>query len=242
MKMIAFAQRNAKEILRDPLTLFFGIGFPVVILVLLSAIQKNIPVALFEIRALTPGIAVFGLSFFTLFAAQLVAKDRSTAFLARLLTTPMKAKDFILGYMLPLLPMAMAQCLLVCSVAVLFGLPATMDILMLCLIILLPAVFFISLGVLLGSVLTEKQVGGICGALLTNLTAWFSGVWFDTTLLGAGFEKAVECLPFVHAVALGRCILQQTEIQPKNFIWVMIYVGAVLLAAPQIFTRRMKNI
>ena len=113
---------------------------------------------------------------------------------------------------------------------------------MLCLIILLPAVFFISLGVLLGSVLTEKQVGGICGALLTNLTAWFSGVWFDTTLLGAGFEKAVECLPFVHAVALGRCILQQTEIQPKNFIWVMIYVGAVLLAAPQIFTRRMKNI
>ena len=91
MKMIAFAQRNAKEILRDPLTLFFGIGFPVVILVLLSAIQKNIPVALFEIRALTPGIAVFGLSFFTLFAAQLVAKDRSTAFLARLLTTPMKA-------------------------------------------------------------------------------------------------------------------------------------------------------
>ena len=242
MKMIAFAQRNAKEILRDPLTLFFGIGFPVVILVLLSAIQKNIPVALFEIRALTPGIAVFGLSFFTLFAAQLVAKDRSTAFLARLLTTPMKAKDFILGYMLPLLPMAMAQCLLVCSVAVLFGLPATMDILMLCLIILLPAVFFISLGVLLGSVLTEKQVGGICGALLTNLTAWFSGVWFDTALLGAGFGKAVECLPFVHAVALGRCILQQTEIQPKNFIWVMIYVGAVLLAAPQIFTRRMKNI
>ncbi len=242
MKMIAFAQRNAKEILRDPLTLFFGIGFPVVILVLLSAIQKNIPVALFEIRALTPGIAVFGLSFFTLFAAQLVAKDRSTAFLARLLTTPMKAKDFILGYMLPLLPMAMAQCLLVCSVAVLLGLPATMDILMLCLIILLPAVFFISLGVLLGSVLTEKQVGGICGALLTNLTAWFSGVWFDTALLGAGFEKAVECLPFVHAVALGRCVLQQTEIQPKNFIWVMIYVGAVLLAAPQIFTRRMKNI
>ena len=242
MKMMAFAQRNAKEILRDPLTLFFGIGFPVVILVLLSAIQKNIPVALFEIRALTPGIAVFGLSFFTLFAAQLVAKDRATAFLARLLTTPMKAKDFILGYMLPLLPMAMAQCLLVCSVAVLFGLPATMDILMLCLIILLPAVFFISLGVLLGSVLTEKQVGGICGALLTNLTAWFSGVWFDTALLGAGFGKAVECLPFVHAVALGRCILQQTEIQPKNFIWVMIYVGAVLLAAPQIFTRRMKNI
>ena len=222
MKMIAFAQRNAKEILRDPLTQFFGIGIPVVFLVLLSAIQKNIPVALFEIRALTPGIAVFGLSFFTLFAAQLVAKDRSTAFLARRLTTPMNAKDFILGYMLPLLPMAMAQCLLVCSVAVLFGLPATMDILMLCLIILLPAVFFISLGVLLGSVLTEKQVGGICGALLTNLTAWFSGVWFDTALLGAGFEKAVECLPFVHAVALGRCILKQTEIQPKSFICVMI--------------------
>ena len=76
MKMLLFAKRNFKEILRDPLNLSFLFGFPVVLLVLLSAIQANIPVSMFEIQHLAPGIAVFGLSFMTLFSATLIAKDR----------------------------------------------------------------------------------------------------------------------------------------------------------------------
>ena len=51
MKMITFANRTAKEILRDPLTLAFGLGFPIVLILLLSAIQANIPVELFEIQS-----------------------------------------------------------------------------------------------------------------------------------------------------------------------------------------------
>ena len=61
MRLLAFSGRTAKEILRDPLNLGFGIGFPVVLLLLLSAIQANVPVSLFEIQHLAPGIAVFGL-------------------------------------------------------------------------------------------------------------------------------------------------------------------------------------
>ena len=66
MRMLTFAGRCAKEILRDPLTIGFGLGFPLVLLLLLSAMQANIPVNLFEIDTLTPGITVFGLSFMTL--------------------------------------------------------------------------------------------------------------------------------------------------------------------------------
>ena len=109
MRMITFARRCAKEILRDPINLGFGLGFPLVLLVLLSALQANIPVSLFEIDTLTPGITVFGLSFMTLFSATLIAKDRESAFLQRLYTTPLAGMDFILGYMLPMLPIAMAQ-------------------------------------------------------------------------------------------------------------------------------------
>ena len=75
MRMMTFAKRCAKEILRDPINLAFGLGFPLVLLVLLSAIQANIPVSLFEINTLTPGITVFGLSFITLFSATLIAKQ-----------------------------------------------------------------------------------------------------------------------------------------------------------------------
>ena len=107
MKMRAFAGRTMKEILRDPLNLAFGLGFPVVLILLLSAIQANVPVALFEIDRLTPGITVFGLAFMTLFSATLVARDRETALLQRLYTTPLTAADFIMGYALPMLPIAM---------------------------------------------------------------------------------------------------------------------------------------
>ena len=107
MRIRTFAKRNAKEILRDPLTLFFGIGFPLVLLLLLTLIQSNIPVPLFELSSLTPGVTVFGLSFITLFSALIVSRDRGDAFLVRLYTTPMTAADFILGYTLPMLPLSL---------------------------------------------------------------------------------------------------------------------------------------
>ena len=98
MKMLTFAGRNTKEILRDPINLFFGLGFPLVLILLLTAIQANVPVPLFEIAHLAPGVTVFGLSFLTLFSAALIAKDRGSSLLRRLYTTPLTAADFILGY------------------------------------------------------------------------------------------------------------------------------------------------
>ena len=97
MRMLAFAGRNTKEILRDPINLAFGLGFPLALILLLSAIQASIPVELFELQHLTPGITVFGLSFITLFSATIIAKDRSSSLLQRLYTTPLRPVDFILG-------------------------------------------------------------------------------------------------------------------------------------------------
>ena len=242
MKMRAFAIRNAKEILRDPLTLVFGIGFPLVLLFLLSAIQANIPVPLFEIEHLVPGVAVFGLSFMTLFSATIVSKDRSSAFLQRLYTTPMRPVDFILGYTLPLLPIALLQCIVCYLAAMLLGLVCSVKVLYAVLIHIPAAIFFIALGLLFGSVLREKQVGGICGALLTNLCAWLSGTWFDLSLVGGAFEKIAGMLPFLHAVEMERNVLsgQVTGITAHIF-WVGGYAVAALLAAVYLFIRQMKR-
>ena len=129
MRMLTFANRNAKEILRDPLTLFFGLGFPLVLLLLLSAIQANIPVELFEIESLTPGITVFGLAFMTLFSATIIAKDRGGSLLLRLYTTPLTPTDFILGYTLPIIPIAVAQGIICYIVAFFLGLDLTINVL-----------------------------------------------------------------------------------------------------------------
>jgi ABC-2 type transport system permease protein len=240
--MYTFAKRCTKEILRDPLNLAFGLGFPLVLLLLLSLIQSNIPVPLFEIGHLAPGITVFGLSFMTLFSATLIAKDRESAFLQRLYSTPLRAKDFILGYMLPLLPIAMGQTAICYGVAVLLGLTVRIHILYAILCSLPVAVFNISLGLLFGSLLGVKQVGGICGALLTNLSAWLSGIWFDLELLGGAFEKIAYVLPFVHAVELQRAIIRGDMDRIGEHIFpVLAYSILFTVLAVGCFLRQMRK-
>lgn len=242
MKLRAFSVRTAKEILRDPLNLAFGLGFPLVLLALLSAIQANVPVALFEIQELAPGIAVFGLAFLTLFSAQLVAKDRESALLQRLYTTPLRASDFILGYLLPLLPIATAQCVLTYAFAVALGLRVTVTLLYAVAFVLPVALFYVSLGLLCGSVMNVKQVGGICGALLTNLSAWLSGIWFDLRLVGGAFERIAYLLPFVHAVELERAVVRgDWAAAPAHLLWVLGYAAAITLCAVLLFLRQMKR-
>ena len=242
MKMLTFAKRCAKEILRDPLNLLFGLGFPVVLLLLLSAIQANIPVSLFEIAHLAPGIAVFGLSFITLFSATLLARDRESAFLQRIYAAPLRSRDFILGYLLPLLPIALLQCLFCYLFAMLLGLPLNANILYAALLSLPIAVFYISLGLLCGSVFNVKQVGGICGALLTNLSAWFSGTWFDLSLVGDTFGKIADLLPFVHAVELQRAAIDGRFSQALPHLFpVLFYAAVTIIWAVLLFLRQMKR-
>lgn len=242
MRMTAFAKRCTKEILRDPLNLMFGLGFPVVLLLLLTALQSNIPVSLFELESLTPGITVFGLAFMTLFSATLIAKDRESSFLQRLYTTPLKSRDFILGYLLPILPIAIAQSGICYLIAVILGLPATVNILYAVLMILPIAVFYISLGLLCGSIFNVKQVGGICGALLTNLSAWLSGIWFDLELVGGTFKKIAYLLPFVHAVELERAVIAGNFSEALSHLYpVLGYALVTATGAVYLFLRQMKK-
>lgn len=242
MRMLTFANRNAKEILRDPLNLCFGLGFPLALILLLSAIQANVPVPLFEIAHLAPGIAVFGLSFMTLFSATLVAKDRGSSLLQRLYTTPLSPLDFILGYTLPIIPIAVAQSVICYAVAVALRLPISLNILAAVIFMIPISLLYIALGLLFGSILTDKQVGGICGAGLTNLSAWLSGTWFDLSLVGESFQKIAYALPFVHAVEIERALLDGnfSGIFP-HFWWVLGYTAVALTAAVLLFLRQMKR-
>ena len=242
MKMLTLAKRNVKEIIRDPLNLCFGLGFPLVLLLLLSAIQASVPVPLFAIETLTPGIVVFGLTFLTLFSATIIAKDRESALLERLYTTPLSALDFIISYTLPIVPIALIQTVVCYGAAIILGLEITLNILWAVLLTVPVAMLFIALGLLFGSILNVKQVGGICGALLTNLTAWLSGAWFDLELVGGAFETVAYLLPFVHAVEMEREILAGNigGILPHIF-WVLGYAVVAFSLAVALFLRQMKK-
>lgn len=241
MKMSAFASRNSKEILRDRLNVIFGLGFPLIVLLLLTLIQSNVPVELFELNKLTPGVAVFGLSFVSLFSATVISKDRSSSLMLRLYSSPLRPADYILGYTLPLLPMSIAQSLICFAVAILLGLEWSVNIL-LSIVVLIPAmIVFIAIGLICGTLLNDKQVGGVCGALLTNLTAWLSDIWFDVSLVGDVFEKIANALPFIHAVKAGRYAYsgEYSAIMPELW-WVIGYAAVLTLIAVAVFKRKMK--
>lgn len=242
MRMLTLAKRCAKEILRDPIDLGFGLGFPLILLLLLSSLQAGIPVNLFDIDILTPGITVFGLSFMTLFSATLIAKDRESAFLQRLYTTPLTGRDFILGYMLPLLPIAVGQAMICYLFAIPLGLTVNTKIVYAVIGVIPMAIFNIALGLLCGSVFGVKQVGGICGALLTNLSAWLSGTWFDLKLVGGLFEKVANVLPFFHAAEMARALLRGDIAEAvTHSLPVLLYGAVTTVVAVFCFLKQMKR-
>ncbi len=228
------------------MTSLFGIGFPIVLLVLLSAINNSIPKdygpKLFNIELLAPGITVFGLSFLSLFSSMLISKDRTTSFMLRLFTSPLKPSDFILGYTMPLIPLAIIQST-VCYICALFlGLQFSANLIAAIVVNIPVAIVFIALGLLFGSVLNEKAVGGICGALLTNLSAWFSNIWFDTSMVGGAFKAIADLLPFSHAVNAARAAVAGDfgAIFPDLW-WVIGYAVVLTAAAIAVFTIRIKK-
>lgn len=242
MRTLAFADRNRRELLRDPLTLFFGLGFPLILLYLLSAIQRNVPVPLFTVDRLVPGIAAFGLTFLALFSALLLSKDRTRSLMARLCASPMRPRNFILGYLLPLIPLALAQTIVCYLAAIPLGLSINIRTLLSILIQLPGALLYIAIGLLCGTLLSDKQVGGVCGALLTNVCAWLSGIWFDLDLLGETFRSIAELLPFSNAVTAARAALSGNySAMLRPTLIVCAYASALLIASIALFRSRMKS-
>ncbi len=207
-KTFVFAKRNFKELQRDVLTLVFTILLPVAIFLIMLFLNKqlNIPNPAFEIQNFTPATIIFSFSFLTLFTSMLVAKDRSTAFLTRLLVSPLKASNYIIGYMLPIIAISLVQNIILFAIALMFGLTFTWNIFLVILATIPISIIFSSIGLALGSVLNDKQASGFT-SLLIQVVAFTSGMWFDLNMVGGTFKTLSYIFPFAHSVDLLKCLL-----------------------------------
>ena len=246
MRIFLFAKRNIKEILRDPVNLFFSLGFPLVLLALLSIVNSAIPPeaknTMFQIKNLAPGLAMFGSVFMALFAGMLLSKDRTSSFLMRLFTSPMTAPDFILGYTLPMMVMTIAQATITLLVAGAFGLEMNINIIFAVIITALTSLIFVGTGLFFGSILNDKAVGGVCGALLTNVAGWLSGVFIPVDLIGGPLKIITNILPFYHSVKTIREALSGNShnILPHLAI-VTGYTVVIFALAIIVFNRKMSG-
>lgn len=248
-KTTAFSKRNFKELLRDPLSYIFCLGFPLVMLVVMTLVNDGIPaeakMTIFRVDNLAGGIAVFGLTFVMLFTCLTVSKDRSGAFLMRLYSTPMRSGNFIAGYMLPLLLLAVIQVVITFAASLVIAAVKNVELsvvgLLLSAAALLPTiVMFISLGLLFGTVFSEKAAPGLCSVVI-SFASFLGGIWFDVDNTTGVLVKICDALPFVHSVKTARLVsaLSFDEILPHLLI-TSGYMLVITVLSIVVFRNKMK--
>ncbi len=250
MRSIVFSKRTIKELLRDPLSYIFCLGFPLVMLIIMTIVDRSIPkeaeMELFHIQSLAPGIALFGLTFVMLFTCLQVSKDRAGAFLMRLYASPMRALDFISGYTLPLMIISILQIVIAFASAIVIG-NATgysfhlWNVLLSILVLLPSALMFIALGLFFGTLLGEKAAPGIC-SIIISAASMLGGVWMDVDAIGGTFGKFCRALPFYHGVSAARLALQGNyEKLVKPLLIILIYAFAIYFISALLFRRKMQS-
>lgn len=238
MRMLNFAKRNFKELIRDPLSLIFEIVLPIFLLFIFQ--QFNIPAENYKLENFTPGIVLFGFSFVSLFTSSLIAKDRNSSLLIRLGTSPMKSSDFILGYIISLIPIIIVQDILFFVVACLLGLTLSINIIFTMLISIFISILFIALGILIGSLVSERGTGGL-GSIIVQLVCFTSGMYFPKESIGKAFRVICEILPFESSLNIIKGVLnnQLDIISLQNIIVFVLYTIVTLALAILIFKKKM---
>lgn len=238
MRTLNFAKRNFKEIIRDPLSIIFSVLLPLFLLFIFK--QINIPNESYELHNFTPGIVVFGFSFITLFTAMLVSKDRTSSLLIRLGISPMKPIEYILGYMLSIIPLTLIQNVLFFILAIALGLSFSINIIWAILISIVVAILFIAIGIILGSLFSEKASSGI-SSIVVQLVFFTSGMYFPRELLGDVFSRICEYLPFESCVTIIKGVMNANleSITIRNIIVFSIYTILALIISILIFKEKM---
>lgn len=238
MRILNFAKRNFKELIREPLSLIFAIILPLFLLFIFR--QFNIPNDSYKLENFTPGIIIFGFSFITLFTAMLISKDRTTSLLIRLAISPMKSVEYILGYILALIPIIIIQNILFYILAIIMGLSFSLNIILAILVSIIIAILFIAIGILIGSIFTEKASSGI-SSIIVQLVCFTSGMYFPKELLGDVFGKICEFLPFESGVTIIKGIMNNNLelISSRNIIVFCIYTIMIFGLSIIIFKRKM---
>lgn len=250
MRSIIFCKRIIKELLRDPLSYIFCLGFPLIMLIIMTVIDQSIPkeagMTIFHIQSLAPGIALFGLTFVMLFTCIQVSKDRTSTFLTRLYASPMKAVDFIGGYTLPTLIISILQIIISFVTAIIIGritgFTFQMGNVLLCIFILLPsALLFIAFGLFFGTLLNDKSSPAIC-SIIISAASMLGGVWMDIDAIGGTFKTICHALPFYQGVSAARMAMQGNYADiGRPLVIIFVYSIIIYMISALLFQRKMQS-
>jgi ABC-2 type transport system permease protein len=240
MRFVELAVRNLKEMLRDPISTGLELGIPAGFLVIFWALGRSLGDESFlTTTMLVPGIAVFGFAFLLMFSAMMLSRDREGALLSRLLTAPLKPRDFILSYSLPYIPMVILQIALCFGIGALLGLEMLGNAGLVFLVLLVMGICCVELGMILGLLFNVNQVSGV-GSVIITLVALLGGIWIDLEAIGGVFYDVGNALPFAHAIDAARDAMIGAGFRSiaTDFYWVLGYTLVFFTLGTLLFRRR----
>ena len=222
-KTIVFMKRNLKEMTRDPLIYIFCAAFPIFMVLMFQIIlhYAGENVSIFEVKSLIPGIMMFSYSMLMLITSLLISKDKTSAFLKRLYTSPMKSHNYIIGYFIPFFIVGISQSIICIILGYICGAISGTGFIsfgrsLLLIIEMLPMMFIdIFIGMILGTVLNEKSAPAVT-SIFISLCGIIGGAWMPLETMG-NFEKVAEVFPFYPTVYLGRVVTNTAHILPDEF-------------------------
>lgn len=243
-RIFCLTKRNTKEILRDPISLVFTLGLPLVMEVVFYYLFHEMT-SQFDMKYLAPGIVIFSQAFITLFIGILIANDKNTSFLTRLFVSKTKSYEFIISYALAIIPIILIQSTLFFLIGVIID-PSLLkiEIIWCILLSLITSLFFLGLGILFGTICNERSIGGV-SSIIISCQSVLSGMWFPVEGMSGGFIVVMNILPFKNATILLQNSLNGINDIYKDFIIPLIivlsYTIVVFILSIVMFKKKMKS-
>jgi ABC-2 type transport system permease protein len=195
-----------KLYLREPLLLFWGLVFPVGLLVVLGLAGGNKPEKSLGgvklIVAYTPVVMMFVVTILALSALPAtLAAYRDKGYLRRLSTTPIGAVRLLAAQVI--LNFALAACAVILIALVshfAFSVSLPQQIGGFILAIALTMAAMLSLGTLVAAVAPTQRIAAAAGSLLFFPLMFFAGLWVPQAAMGAGLRDISHYTPLGAAV------------------------------------------
>lgn len=252
MSFFPFARRTYKEFLRDPVSMIFGAAFPVILMIVLQIICKNLTnegmeiASVYQIDKMMIGISIYSFSFTSFYAGIRVSKDKNDYYIQRFYSTNMELDDYILGYVAPLLFITFLQSIVCITTAFLLDAILSLDILhfglnyLLLIGMMLPCeIIFICIGIMLGvSFKAKESIYIFIGIIIVTILT--SNIFFNVSSFGSAYVIFCRALPFYPTYeALVGLLNGFTEAFPYYFV--TIAYGIILFILMIIIFKRKMN-
>jgi ABC-2 type transport system permease protein len=191
-----------------------------------------------------PGIITFGLLILIPTAARPIVRDKERGFMARLLTTPTRPLDFILGYSLSMVVITIAQIVIFIFGAWAMGMDIIGNLGLAFLVFFLTGLCSVGIGMVIASLSKSENQAEPLAWIFSMPLAMLSGCWFSIEMMPSYIRAVAFAFPYAHTVEAARGVLIRgvgLEAVSYDLLFLVGWAVAIFAIGVVLFRRSMRS-